>query len=207
MATEILVVDDDPEIRSLLKTCFEREGYDVIEAADAKKVRSILERGTVSLITLDLTLGRDDGLGLAREIRAVHDVPIIILSGKGDTVDRIVGLEIGADDYISKPFSPREVLARVRAVLRRKEGSRSPIVCQSSSHEVFSFGNWMLDATSHELKAQSGESRELTTAEFNLLNFSYGDHIACSLATKSWICSKAMIIRHSTVRLMPSSAV
>lgn len=169
MATEILVVDDDPEIRNLLKTCFEREGYDVIEAADAKKVRSILERGTVSLITLDLTLGRDDGLGLAREIRAVHDVPIIILSGKGDTVDRIVGLEIGADDYVSKPFSPREVLARVRAVLRRKEGAHPSIVREISGHEVFSFGSWMLDATSHELKAQSGELRELTTAEFNLL--------------------------------------
>lgn len=169
MATEILVVDDDPEIRSLLKTCFEREGYDVIEAADAGKARSILERRTISLITLDLTLGRDDGLGLAREIRAAHDVPIIILSGKGDTVDRIVGLEVGADDYVSKPFSPREVLARVRAVLRRKEGTHQTTGQQSLAHEFFCFGNWTLDATSRELKAQSGEFRELTTAEFSLL--------------------------------------
>lgn len=169
MATEILVVDDDPEIRSLLKTCFEREGYDVIEAADARKARSILERRTISLITLDLTLGRDDGLGLAREIRAAHNVPIIILSGKGDTVDRIVGLEVGADDYVSKPFSPREVLARVRAVLRRKEGTHPTTGHQSLAHEFFYFGNWTLDATSRELKAQSGEFRELTTAEFSLL--------------------------------------
>lgn len=169
MATEILVVDDDPEIRSLLKTCFEREGYDVIEAPDAKKARAALERGTISLITLDLTLGRDDGLSLAREIRASHDVPIVILSGKGDTVDRIVGLEVGADDYIAKPFSPREVLARVRAVLRRKEGAQAPVARPVCAHEVFSFGSWTLDITSRELKGQSSEHRELTTAEFNLL--------------------------------------
>ena len=169
MATEILVVDDDPEIRSLLKTCFEREGYDVIEAPDARSARAALGRGTISLITLDLTLGRDDGLSLAREIRVSHDVPIVILSGKGDTVDRIVGLEVGADDYIAKPFSPREVLARVRAVLRRKEGGKAPVAQRASAHEVFQFGNWRLDVTSRELKGRLNERRELTTAEFNLL--------------------------------------
>ncbi|WP_045835376.1 response regulator [Hyphomicrobium sp. 99] len=167
--TQILVVDDDPEIRSLLKTCFEREGYDVIEAPDAKNARAALERGTISLITLDLTLGRDDGLSLAREIRASCDVPIVMLSGKGDTVDRIVGLEVGADDYIAKPFSPREVLARVRAVLRRKEGGKASVAQPVSGHEVFRFGHWTLDITSRELKGQLNERRELTTAEFNLL--------------------------------------
>lgn len=167
--TEILVVDDDPEIRSLLKTCFEREGYDVIEAPDAKNARAALERGTISLVTLDLTLGRDDGLSLAREIRASCDVPIVMLSGKGDTVDRIVGLEVGADDYIAKPFSPREVLARVRAVLRRREGGNAPAARPASAHEVFRFGGWTLDITSRELKGQLSERRELTTAEFNLL--------------------------------------
>ena len=124
MSTEILVIDDDPEVRHLLRTCFEREGYIVSEACDAMGARSVLERGKVDLITLDLTLGRDDGLTLAREIRAAGDVPIVMVSGKGDAVDRIVGLELGADDYISKPFNLREVLARVRAVLRRHEAGR-----------------------------------------------------------------------------------
>ncbi len=169
MTTNILVIDDDPEIRLLLKTCFEREGYGVIEAADAKGARSIIERDSVGLITLDLTLGQEDGLRLAREIRSASDVPIVILSGKGDTVDRIVGLEIGADDYIAKPFSPREVLARVRAVLRRREGAPpSGGDANSHNHKVFTFSEWTLDVTSRELKYH-GETQDLTTAEFNLL--------------------------------------
>ena len=169
MGTEILVIDDDPEIRHLLRTCFEREGYIVSEAADAASARAVLGHGNVGLITLDLTLGRDDGLTLAREIRANRDVPIVMVSGKSDTVDRIVGLELGADDYISKPFNLREVLARVRAVLRRREAGRTSSSNESSTHESFHFGEWMLDATSRELKDSSGGLFELTTGEFNLL--------------------------------------
>ncbi len=169
VTTEILVIDDDPEIRQLLRTCFEREGYIVTEASDALSARAALARGGVSLVTLDLTLGRDDGLSLAREIRADRDVPIVMVSGKGDAVDRIVGLELGADDYISKPFNLREVLARVRAVLRRREGSVGTAGNSQAKHEAYQFGSWVLDVTSRELKDASGASRELTTGEFNLL--------------------------------------
>jgi DNA-binding response OmpR family regulator len=170
VTTKILVVDDEPEIRRLLRTCFEREGYAVAEAADAASTRAALEHDTVSLVTLDLSLGQEDGLCLAREIRARHDVPIVMVSGKGDTVDRIVGLEIGADDYISKPFNLREVLARVRSVLRRHEGSnRTALAMPSPAHEVYEFADWTMDVTSRELKDEKGTLRELTTAEFNLL--------------------------------------
>jgi two-component system, OmpR family, response regulator len=169
VTTEILVIDDDPEIRLLLRTCFEREGYFVSEAGDAISARAALARGGVSLVTLDLTLGRDDGLSLAREIRANGDISIVIVSGKGDAVDRIVGLELGADDYISKPFNLREVLARVRAVLRRRDVSGAASQPLQAKHETYRFGDWTLDVTSRELKDTTGEARELTTGEFNLL--------------------------------------
>lgn len=170
MTTKILVVDDEPEIRRLLRTCFEREGYAVAEAADAAATRAALDQDTVSLVTLDLALGQEDGLSLAREIRAKHDVPIVMVSGKGDTVDRIVGLEIGADDYISKPFNLREVLARVRSVLRRHDGgNRTTAVTSAPAHEIYEFAGWTMDITSRELKDEQGVSRDLTTAEFNLL--------------------------------------
>jgi two-component system OmpR family response regulator len=165
---EILVVDDDPEIRHLLNVALSREGYAVSEAGDASATRSRLERGGVELITLDLSLGADDGLSLAREIRARSDVPIIMITGKGDAIDRVVGLELGADDYISKPFNLREVVARVRAVLRRHEPARS-VPARMAPHEKFLFDDWQLDVTSRELVSTGGVKRELTTGEFNLL--------------------------------------
>lgn len=169
MATEILVIDDDPEIRNLLRTCFEREGYLVTEAGCATEARSALAKGSIGLVTLDLTLGREDGLTLAREIRAGADIPIIMVSGKGDDVDRIVGLELGADDYIAKPFNLREVLARVRAVLRRHDGKTAASATSQPKHETLQFAGWTLDLTSRELKGASGAVRDLTTGEFNLL--------------------------------------
>ena len=108
----ILVVDDDPKVRTLLRRCFEGEGFAVTEAADGDGLRAALERQPVTLITLDLNLGRENGLDLAREIRKDWNTPIIMLTGKGDAVDRIVGLELGADDYLAKPFELRELLAR-----------------------------------------------------------------------------------------------
>src|SRR5262249_35644358 len=117
--THILIVDDDPQVRALLRRCFDREGYAVSEAKDGGEGRAQLDRHRVSLITLDLTLGTENGLDLAREIRKAYNVPIVMLTGKGDTIDRVVGLEVGADDYLAKPFELRELVARVRAVLRR----------------------------------------------------------------------------------------
>jgi two-component system, OmpR family, response regulator len=168
LPTEILVVDDDPEIRHLLRVSLERENYAVSEANDASSARSRLERGGIDLITLDLALGADDGLSFAREIRAHSDVPIIMVTGKGDAIDRVVGLELGADDYICKPFNLREVVARVRAVLRRHEPARRTAT-KSSPHERFGFNGWNLDITSRELTTEAGVNFELTTGEFNLL--------------------------------------
>jgi two-component system, OmpR family, response regulator len=166
--SEILVVDDDVEIRHLLRTAFEREGYAVSEAKDAATTTSRLDLGGVDLITLDLSLGADDGLTLARQIRARSDVPIIMVTGKGDAIDRVVGLELGADDYVSKPFNLREVVARVRAVLRRHEIVRSR-PSQSAQHERFRFGDWILDVTGRALSDNKDSACDLTTGEFNLL--------------------------------------
>jgi DNA-binding response OmpR family regulator len=131
-----------------------------------------IERQPVSLITLDLTLGREDGLDLARQVRAQHDIALIMITGKGDTIDRVVGLEIGADDYIAKPFQLREVLARVRAVLRRTAAADAAVAPRPDQqrHERFAFSDLVLDVTARTLKeAASGAERELTTAELDLL--------------------------------------
>jgi DNA-binding response OmpR family regulator len=114
-AGHILVVDDDAKVRALLRRCFEGQGFAVSEAENGAQLRAQLERHPVTLITLDLSLGEENGLDLAREIRTERSVPIIMLTGKGDAIDRVVGLELGADDYLAKPFELRELLARVRA--------------------------------------------------------------------------------------------
>ena len=165
----ILVVDDEPEIRTLLRKCFEREGFQVAEAKDGTELRARIEQQPVSLITLDLTLGGEDGLELAREIRSRCNVPIIMITGKGDTIDRVVGLELGADDYITKPFQLREVLARVRAVLRRYGTTEGPAVQSPSAQERYAFEGMVLDIARRELSRESAKPLELTTAEFNLL--------------------------------------
>ncbi len=167
----ILVVDDEPEVRLLLRRCFEREGYAVSEAHNGEELFRVLDQGLVSLITLDLGLGGEDGLELARRVRAKRNLPIVMISGKGDTIDRVVGLELGADDYITKPFHLREVLARVRAVLRRYDASPDN-AAQSAEHRngVVQFDHWLLDTARRELRTLEGAARELTTAEFNLLD-------------------------------------
>lgn len=166
---QILVVDDEPEIRALLRKCFEREGFAVQEAADGAGLRAAIARHQIDLVTLDLSLGGEDGLELAREIRSTRNVPIIMITGKGDTIDRVVGLELGADDYIAKPFQLREVLARVRAVLRRYGAGDQAGPPAGNKHERYMFGELVLDLTSRELRSNSGQRQNLTTAEFNLL--------------------------------------
>ncbi len=162
----ILVVDDDPKVRKLLRRCFEGEGFAVSEASDGDGLRAALTRGSVTLITLDLNLGRESGLDLAREIRKEWNTPIIMLTGKGDAVDRIVGLELGADDYLAKPFELRELLARVRAVLRRS----SPGDAQDApSGQRYVFDGWAFDISRRTLTRDGGAEQELTTSEFNLL--------------------------------------
>ena len=167
-AKHILVVDDEPGVRELLRNCFEMEGFDVCEAQNGRQLKDILDKGGVDLITLDLNLGGENGFDLVREIRADYNVPIIMITGKGDTIDRVVGLELGADDYIAKPFQLREVLARARAVLRRYEGApTSP--ASDSAGERYSFEGLHLNVAQRELKSEDGERRDLTTGEFDLL--------------------------------------
>ncbi len=170
---QILVVDDDAEVRTLLKRCFELEGYQVSEAANGREMRTLLEATPVDLITLDLNLGGEDGLALARETRSQRTMPIIMVTGKDDPIDRVVGLELGADDYIVKPFHLREVLARVRAVLRRYDASEVGMPAHATAsgrRTAFTFDGFTLDAGSRELKTSSGDVVALTTAEFNLLH-------------------------------------
>jgi DNA-binding response OmpR family regulator len=165
----ILVVDDDPAVRTLLRDCFELEAYRVSEAATGAEALGLLSREPFDLVTLDLKLGGEDGLDVARTIRGSRNVPIVMITGKGDPIDRVVGLELGADDYIAKPFLVREVLARVRAVLRRYEPLVGGATNSASSGVRLGFDRWMLDPGKRELYSTSGELCELTTAEFNLL--------------------------------------
>lgn len=162
----ILVVDDDPAVRDVLRGLLAREGYIVHQAGSGPELFATLKQYPIGLVTLDLTLGREDGLELSRQVRSQCEVPIIIVTGKADEVDRIVGLALGADDYIVKPFNLREVLARIRAVLRRT--ARGSVAAPRPGAPV-RFGDWVLDVPSRELRRISGEVAPLTTAEFNLL--------------------------------------
>lgn len=168
----ILVVDDEEPVRLLLRECFELDGYQVVEASDGRALAERLAEAPVQLITLDLNLGGESGLELARQIRATCNVPIVMITGKGDTIDRVVGLELGADDYITKPFHLREVLARVRAVLRRYEATPVPPAAADPvmASERFAFDGWTLNIARRELKSTTGDALPLTTAEFNMLD-------------------------------------
>ncbi len=167
--TRILIVDDDPKIRTLLRRLFEGEGWQVSEASTRDEVRSQFASTRFNLVTLDLMLGGDDGLAIARELRQDSRIPIVMVSGKGDTIDRVVGLEIGADDYIAKPFHVREVLARVRAVLRRSEEASGAPGMALSVGEAYSFDGFVIDLAKRELRNRDGAHIPLTTAEFGLL--------------------------------------
>jgi two-component system, OmpR family, response regulator len=167
----ILVVDDEQEARTLLRRYLEVEGYEISEAANGAELRSLIEATRFDLITLDLHLGADDGLVLAREIRGKRNIPIIMITGKGDPVDRVVGLELGADDYIAKPVHLREVLARVRAVLRRYQpiAESQPQDAGNQGPRRLAFDDWVLDIKARALIGADGQSQPLTTAEFDLL--------------------------------------
>jgi len=164
----ILVVDDDAQVRRMLRRCFEGEGFRVSEADDQKGVDQVLAAG-VDLITLDLNLKGTDGLSIARSVRQSSAVPIIMITGKGDMIDRIVGLEIGADDYIAKPFHLREVLARVRSVLRRAAPRADPPAAAPAGGARFRFDGFLLDLDRRELHDAAGEPLRITSGEFDLL--------------------------------------
>jgi two-component system phosphate regulon response regulator OmpR len=169
----ILVVDDDPRIRMMLRRYLEGEGFTITEAAEGAAMRLAFAKGDIDLVLLDLMLGTEDGLALAREIRQRGATPIIMLTGKGDMIDRVVGLEAGADDYIAKPFHLREVLARIRTVLRRAPATASnPAPATASAAPaagVLTFEGWRMDLDRRELRQPSGETVFLTSGEFELL--------------------------------------
>jgi len=165
----ILIVDDEPQVRELLRAGLEGEGFSVLEAGDGRRAMELIDGNPVSLVTLDLKLGGEDGLKVARELRAARNTPIIMITGKGDAIDRIVGLELGADDYIPKPFLMREVIARVRAVLRRYVSNAAAGAPAAEAGQRYGFDGWIVDLPRREVCDPAGDRRELTTAEFNLL--------------------------------------
>jgi len=174
----ILVVDDAAEIRNLLQDLFSVGGYEVRVAANASDALHYLKTEKIDLVTLDLQLGSEDGLDVARRIRKTSDVPIIMVTGRGDVLDRVVGLEVGADDYISKPFHVREVLARVRSVLRRtQETTSEPSKNKDEGSETvaesaaaFRFDDLVVIPDQFELFDRDGTRCELTSGDFKLLN-------------------------------------
>jgi two-component system phosphate regulon response regulator OmpR len=165
---KILVVDDDSRIRDLLRRYLAQEGFEVMVAEDGKAQTRIMLREAVDLIVLDLMMPGEDGLSICRRLRAAGDrTPIIMLTAKSEDVDRIVGLEVGADDYLSKPFNPRELLARIHAVLRRRPAPEAP-GAPASDHEVLEFGPFSFDLGTRTLH-RNGEELPLTTGEFAML--------------------------------------
>lgn len=167
----ILVVEDDPKIRTLLRNVLEDEGAQVVEAETGAAVMRVMAEKTLGLVTLDLHLGADNGIDIARQIRTVSQVPIIMVTGKDDVIDRIVGLEIGADDYITKPFHVREVIARIRSVLRR---STTPSPVSAADTPVgsprFKFDGMTAYPDRLELLDRDNAPCELTRGDFKLLN-------------------------------------
>jgi DNA-binding response OmpR family regulator len=161
--TQVLVVDDETTIREIVVRYLERDGFATLEAADGDRARELVERESPDLVVLDLMLPGTDGLELCRWIRSRSSLPVIMLTARGEESDRIVGLELGADDYVTKPFSPRELAARVRTVLRRAE-------LDLMNDERLTFDGLVIDSSSREV-TRDGEPLRLTAREFELLWF------------------------------------
>ena len=164
----ILVVDDDPQIRDLLQEYFAQNELRVTVTSTGKEMLAILADYAIDLVVLDLRLAGEDGMALARKLRAESAIPVIILTGVRDEADRIMGLELGADDYLTKPFSPRELLARIRTVLRRTKGAALTEARQKSVR-AYRFAEFELNLRTRRLAKHQGKPLELTNGEFNLL--------------------------------------
>jgi two-component system, OmpR family, response regulator len=163
----LLIVDDDREIRGLLAQYLEKHDFRTTAVADGKEMRRTLERSHVDLVVLDLMLPGEDGLSLCRELRTRSQVPVIMLTARGEDVDRIIGLELGADDYVAKPFNPRELLGRIKAILRRS--AHAPRDPSPDSVHGFSFNGWRLDTVTRTLTDAAGKEVALSGAEYRLL--------------------------------------
>ncbi len=165
MNKRILIVDDDPELRELLRGYLGGNGYDVDAAEDGAAMRSRIAAAAPDLVILDLMLPGEDGLALCRELRAESSLPILMLTARGEDTDRIVGLEMGADDYLPKPFNPRELLARIRSILRRAGENAA----REAPARAFAFAGWTLDLGARHLVGADGVVVPISNGEFKLL--------------------------------------
>ena len=167
-APHILIVDDHREIRDLVSRALTKDGFRVSSAADGRAMRKVLADGRIDLILLDLMLPGEDGLSLCRALRAESNVPIIMLTAKGEEIDRVIGLEMGADDYLPKPFGSRELIARIKAVLRRSQETSSKVDPEQRP-KSYQFDRWGLDTGSRALLRDDGVTVPLSTGEYDLL--------------------------------------
>lgn len=163
----ILIVDDEDDIREPIGVYLESQGFDVSQASNAEEALAVIKGNACDMALLDVMLGEDDGFSLCRDIRRISDVPVIFLSGRSEDTERIIGLELGADDYVVKPFNPRELLARIRSVLRRTKTAVPPEEQKPASQPTF--GGWTLDVVNQELIAKDGSNQPLSTGEARLL--------------------------------------
>jgi two-component system OmpR family response regulator len=170
----LLIVDDDEDILSLLTKFFSKHSHPVTVAADGAAMFAALEENSIDLVILDLMLRGEDGLSLCRRLRATSQVPIIMLTAMADHTDRVVGLEVGADDYLTKPFDQRELLARVKAVLRRT-AARVELATPAETRPALCFANWRLDVTRRELRSPDNSLVVLSGGELDLL-LAFAEH-------------------------------
>jgi len=164
--SHIAVVEDDPEVCRTIVNCMTDHGFAASPARTGRDLDRLMSAGKVDLIILDVGLPGEDGLSICRRVRSQSAVPIIMVTGRGGETDRVVGLEIGADDYIPKPFNPRELVARVRAVMRRSHG---PEVAVPEGPKAYTFDGWKIDMARRQLSDPNGELKTLTSGEFNIL--------------------------------------
>lgn len=205
MTTQILIVDDDQELRDLLRDYLVRQGMEVSVLHDAATLEKRLERERPDLIVLDLMMPGVDGLTALRQLRAAgDDIPVIMLTARADDVDRIVGLELGADDYLGKPFNPRELLARVQAVLRRRRAT--PSAAAPEQREPFAFGRFVLDFQARTLSVD-GKPATLSSSEFALLKI-FVNHALRTLTREAAAraAARARVRRHRSRNRRPGVA-
>jgi DNA-binding response OmpR family regulator len=195
--TSVLVVDDEAIVRSVVVRYLKRDGYETLEAADGLRARELIEHAQPDLVVLDLMVPGMDGLELCRWIRSGSQLPVIMLTARGEEADRIVGLELGADDYITKPFSPRELAARVRTVLRR-------VATAPTAAETLAFGDVLLERSTRDAR-KAGTDVELTAKEFDLIWFlaSHPRHVFSrdQLMTSVWGYTRAIDTGTVTVHI------
>jgi two-component system OmpR family response regulator len=169
IAPHILAIDDDPAMRQLIADYLGENDVRVTTVATGEEMSRVLAEQAIDAIVLDLRLAGEDGMDLAKKVRAESTIPIIMVTGKKEEADRVMGLELGADDYITKPFSPRELLARVRAVLRRYKILQDVLPARDEKRRAYRFGGWELNLRTRRLTSPQGERIELTNGEFSLL--------------------------------------